>query len=74
MQPPLLVQPRETKFSREDVSNITDEIMYTLATMLPPEYRGVYSEIQNFAPKYLVPYHAVENQAAQKREVMPLTN
>lgn len=74
MRPPVIVQPKEGKFSREDVSSITDEIMYSLATMLPPEYRGVYSDIENFAPKYLVPYHAFADQSGNKTEVMPLTN
>lgn len=71
---PMIVQPRESKFTRQDMSTITDEIMYTLATMLPPEYRGVYAGIENFAPRYLAPYHAFEGKASANAEVMPLTN
>lgn len=71
---PLIVQQGQAKFTRDDISSITDEIMYTLATMLPPEYRGVYSEIENFAPRYLVPYHAFESKAGANAEAMPLTN
>ncbi|MCC7165353.1 MAG: 1-acyl-sn-glycerol-3-phosphate acyltransferase [Anaerolineae bacterium] len=74
MRPPMIVQPRETKFTREDISNITDEIMCSLARMLPPECRGVYSEVEGFAPRYLVPYHGMESKASGKSEVMPLTN
>lgn len=72
---PLIVKTQDKKLSRQDISTITDEIMYTLATMLPPEYRGVYADIEKFAPRYLFPYHATQVQETNMRkEVMPLTN
>lgn len=71
---PLVVKTGEKKLSREEISTITDEIMYTLATMLPPEYRGEYSDIERFAPRYLFPYHAFAPSTGANAEVMPLTN
>lgn len=32
---------------------MTDEIMYQLAALLPPEYRGAYSDIENATQDYL---------------------
>lgn len=72
---PLIVKPLDRKISREEISIVTDEIMYTLATMLPEEYRGAYSDIEKFAPRYLLPYHASQvGNANVRNEVMPLTN
>ncbi len=71
---PLIVKTQEKKISREEISIVTDEIMYTLATMLPPEYRGIYSDVEKFAPRYLFPYHAPAQANSTTTEVMPLTN
>lgn len=71
---PLIVNNQDKKFTREEVSTITDEIMYNLAGMLPPEYRGVYSDVANFAPRYLLPYHAFAPNTGANTEVMPMTN
>jgi hypothetical protein len=72
---PVMVRSQDTKFTRQEIATITDEIMYTLASMLPGEYRGVYSEVESFAPSYLLPYHAPQPRTAPvKKEVMSLTN
>jgi hypothetical protein len=43
--------------------------------MLPPEYRGVYSNIEELAPTHLLPYHdGVVHSGQRPKEVMPLTN
>ena len=34
---------------------VTEQIMYRLAKQLPPEYRGVYSDIELLTDRYLVP-------------------
>lgn len=74
ISPPFIVA-QERKFTREEISTITDEIMYALARMLPAEYRGVYADVDKFAPRYLVPYHvSPEQNPTPKQEVMPLTN
>ena len=40
---PMLLTPRGTKMTREDIEEATDAVMRRIASMLPPEYRGVYS-------------------------------
>lgn len=72
---PMMVRAQDEKFTRQEVTVITDEIMYALASMLPPEYRGAYSDPDGFAPRYLFPYHEeqIENSSTGK-EVMSLTN
>jgi hypothetical protein len=32
---------------------MVDEMMYQLAMLLPPQYRGVYSDLANATEKYL---------------------
>lgn len=41
------------KITRPMRQALTDEIMYQLARLLPPEYRGVYSDPPAFASQYL---------------------
>jgi 1-acyl-sn-glycerol-3-phosphate acyltransferase len=43
------------KATRADRDLITDEIMYKLAALLPPPYRGYYANLQNATEKYLRP-------------------
>ncbi|GAC1403329.1 MAG: lysophospholipid acyltransferase family protein [Ktedonobacteraceae bacterium] len=41
---PMVFKPKGTKTTREDIDNATEDVMRAIATMLPPEYRGVYRE------------------------------
>jgi 1-acyl-sn-glycerol-3-phosphate acyltransferase len=43
---PIVLKPKGTKITREDIDNATDEIMRRIAAMLPPQYRGAYAEQQ----------------------------
>jgi 1-acyl-sn-glycerol-3-phosphate acyltransferase len=54
--PPLVVRPLERKPTRQELEAMMREIMYTIAAMLPPEFRGVYSDVENFERHYLVPF------------------
>ena len=47
------VNPIEGKVTRDVRQEITDEIMRKLAGLLPPGYRGVYSELTQGSPRYL---------------------
>ena len=38
---------------RDVRQQMTDEIMYQLAALLPPQYRGVYSDLENATEDYL---------------------
>lgn len=42
--PPITLKPRGAKITREDIDKSTQQVMRTIASMLPPEYRGVYGE------------------------------
>jgi len=41
---------------REQLRRMTAEAMYRLATLLPPEYRGVYSDLENATSEFITPY------------------
>lgn len=72
---PVVVKTAERKLTRQEIRAITDEIMYSLAAMLPPEYRGVYGAVKKFAPQHLLPYHAPDSQeTANTKGVIALTN
>ena len=46
----------EGKASAAQVHAFTEEIMYRLAAMLPPEYRGVYEDVTEKRPDLLALY------------------
>lgn len=39
---PIVLKPKGTKITREDIDEATELVMQKIASMLPPEYRGVY--------------------------------
>ena len=41
--------------SRADMVAMTHEMMYRLARQLPPEFRGIYSNLEEATEKYIVP-------------------
>lgn len=41
---------------REQLRRMTAEAMYRLAALLPPQYRGVYSDLQNATSQFIAPY------------------
>lgn len=42
---PIVLKPKGTKITREDIDAATQEVMTHIAAMLPPEYRGVYADV-----------------------------
>jgi 1-acyl-sn-glycerol-3-phosphate acyltransferase len=44
---PVVLKPKGAKATREDIKEATEEIMHRIASMLPPEYRGVYGDQQD---------------------------
>lgn len=73
---PLVIRGLKTKATREELREVTDEFMYHLAELLPPEYRGAYSNLDTYTPRYLVPQNTQESTPDQqpKREPLPMTN
>lgn len=43
---PMTLVPRGNKITREDIEEATNAVMRRIASMLPPEYRGIYGEAQ----------------------------
>ena len=43
---PIVLKPKGNRITREDIDNATDEVMHRIAAMLPPQYRGVYGDVQ----------------------------
>ena len=41
---------------REQMRLMTTEAMYRLSALLPPKYRGVYSDLDNATSQFIVPY------------------
>src|SRR6266566_7408434 len=41
---PMILTPKGKKITREDIDESTEHVMLRIASMLPPEYRGVYAE------------------------------
>jgi len=52
---PLHISVESRKVPREQLDEITDEIMYRVAELLPPEYRGVYEGLDHAPRRYLHP-------------------
>jgi 1-acyl-sn-glycerol-3-phosphate acyltransferase len=53
---PFYLDPRPGKLSREDLAQMTDEMMYQLAALLPPQYRGYYSDLGEASQRHIRPY------------------
>ena len=41
---PMILTPKGKKITREDIDESTEHVMLRIASMLPPEYRGVYAK------------------------------
>lgn len=52
---PLVVISPSRKPTREILRAITGELMYYIACLLPPEYRGRYADVEGMNPRYVRP-------------------
>ncbi len=52
--PPFRVRMEGGKLTRDVREQITTEIMYRLAALLPPEYRGYYADLSRATNRFLV--------------------
>ena len=50
---PFRIFTGDDKVTRQVRRQITDEIMYQLAALLPPRYRGAYGDLENASSEYL---------------------
>jgi 1-acyl-sn-glycerol-3-phosphate acyltransferase len=53
---PFVLLPREGRVSREQLGEMTTEAMYRLAALLPPEYRGIYGDLETATEEHIRPY------------------
>jgi 1-acyl-sn-glycerol-3-phosphate acyltransferase len=51
---PFRFRPSAEKVRRDVLHQMTEEAMYQLAAILPPEYRGVYSDLDSATKRFLV--------------------
>jgi 1-acyl-sn-glycerol-3-phosphate acyltransferase len=51
---PFRFRSNERKVKRDVLRQMTEEAMYQLAAVLPPEYRGVYSDLDSATERFLV--------------------
>jgi len=51
---PFRFRPGGEKVRRDVLHQMTEEAMYQLAAILPPEYRGVYSDLDSATGRFLV--------------------
>jgi 1-acyl-sn-glycerol-3-phosphate acyltransferase len=51
---PFTIDFSRIKMSRQVRQEITDEIMYELAAILPPAYRGCYSDLSSYQRRYIL--------------------
>ncbi|HHS98252.1 MAG TPA: 1-acyl-sn-glycerol-3-phosphate acyltransferase, partial [Chloroflexi bacterium] len=67
---PFYLRAGEKRVRREERERILREVMYQLAALLPPAYRGVYADLENATEEHLVfPPGAQSNLlAAEGRE------
>ncbi len=40
---PMFLKPKGAKITREDINDASEQVMQRIASMLPPEYRGIYA-------------------------------
>ena len=57
--------PTEGKATVTEVRAFTDEIMYRLAALMPPEYRGVYGDVTDKRPD-LIGLYAIGSQSTSQ--------
>lgn len=61
--PPFEPPPVEGRVRAAHVHAFTEEIMYRLAAMLPPEYRGVYADVTEKRPD-LIEFYQAKNRSS----------
>jgi len=70
---PFTIDPHGESLARDVRQEITDEIMYQLAALLPPEYRGYYCDLSQARETYLSFAPGVESNLRRAAETDLLT-
>jgi len=64
---PFFLDPGEGKLTREELSQMTHEMMYRIAALLPEEYRGYYADLSKATEEYVRPYDGRRGTAQNPR-------
>ncbi|MBN1305408.1 MAG: 1-acyl-sn-glycerol-3-phosphate acyltransferase [Anaerolineales bacterium] len=70
---PFYLDARGEKVDKHVRQQMVDEMMYKIAVLLPPEYRGAYTDLENATEKYLRPakLHHLKTSPLTKLSPMP---
>jgi 1-acyl-sn-glycerol-3-phosphate acyltransferase len=52
---PFALDPGEGKLTREQLTQMTHEMMYRIAALMPAQYRGYYSDLSAATEEYVRP-------------------
>ncbi len=75
MGKPFTFEPGEGKLTREQLSQMTHEMMYRLAALLPEEYRGYYDDLSLATEEYVRSYDGSRAKGLHKsRKRRPIFN
>jgi 1-acyl-sn-glycerol-3-phosphate acyltransferase len=71
---PFVFEPGEGKLTREQLTQMTHEMMYRIARLLPEEYRGYYADLSQATEEYVFAYdgrgtRGRDNPRASRRSV-----
>ena len=66
---PFRVNTHGVKVTRQVRQQIVDEMMYQLAALMPPPYRGVYSDLEHATETYLEFEHPGDSNLLRARQV-----
>ncbi|NOZ28691.1 MAG: 1-acyl-sn-glycerol-3-phosphate acyltransferase [Chloroflexi bacterium] len=59
--------PASRRVDRETMRQMTDEAMYRIAELLPPEMRGVYADLSQATTEYIIPIEPTWAPALEER-------
>jgi hypothetical protein len=69
---PFYLEAGGARVTREAREQMTGEVMYQMAALLPPPYRGVYADLGAATERYLrFPEGSASNLRRAWREVLP---
>jgi len=67
---PFTIRQPEGGLTREVRKQMVDEVMYQMAALLPPQYRGVYSDLSKATEDYLVFQHPARSNLSACGEAL----
>jgi 1-acyl-sn-glycerol-3-phosphate acyltransferase len=66
MGKPFIFEPGQGRLNREQLSQMTHEMMYQVAALLPPQYRGYYTDASAATEEYVRPFDGSHSERTHK--------